>query len=431
MSKHSPRERRPFQIFRTNVFPDMRLIGLLLFVYSTIFLVQLQFSTNLLHDAGPVPKWPDPDEALSLRRWVILGGKPWLFRIVGPIFMGSLYRVLALLGTKPSLESFYAASSLILSSTNVILSFLYFKYFLSLKNRTAVFGVILYMMAFPVFFAQFWPTMTRVDDFLAYSFLLIGLMLLHSKRYWLFTFVIAVSVLTRETTLVLLFVVWNINSLDFRKKVMLSLVPIFAFLSIRLVVMVIGNPSSSYLAVGWRINREYFSQSVMFLFASFGVLWASFAVGWFKIRREYLAANSNRELLWRSAPLSVGTIVFTACTLAVIRETRILFLAFPWIIGITIMFVEDRNLLNNRPLRVLLFVVVLSVLITTALIAFDVCDALYWIPGVEIMSNANPERVIGDLQSAHYALNLLIVAGGTMAFGVGRLTRQNMAENAA
>lgn len=192
-----------------------------------------------------------------------------------------------------------------------------------------------------------------VEDPLAYVFLLGGLTALSKRDSLLFQCCVVLGVLTRETLLLLVVVRWLYIKESLTKKLLVSVPGLLSLIIVR--VALGGDIMYDPLAAGSRFNFQHPVEACVYVFATFGVLWLVAPFAW----REDTELRDT-PLNGRICLLVVLLIFLTSLYGGRLRETRLLFLAFPWIVVPSAVYIVTllKQLADTRVL-LKMFVVIL------------------------------------------------------------------------
>lgn len=226
----------------------------------------------------------------------------------------------------------FVAFNYLLTLAEAFLLYFFCARTLRLSRGAALLSVALVQLSFTHVFAFEYPVFV-IEDVLAYVFLLGGLMALSKRNTFWFQVCVVLGVLTRETLLILL-VVYFLYSHDSLLRKGIAAAP--GLLAFALPRLLLGNAAYDPLAVSLAVNLQRPAEAAVFVFAAFGVLWLAILFAW-------------REDLLSGTPLS-RTIGITAVVLILIasviggrlRETRLVFLAFPWIVVPSVAYVVSQ-----------------------------------------------------------------------------------------
>lgn len=200
-------------------------------------------------------------------------------------------------------------------------------------------GCILFLSSPPVTFAYIYPVHTREDP-LAYLLVILGMIAVFRSKV---TAVILISILgslTRETTLIVPFVYLFYTKDSLPVKFLVCLVSVSAIIGIR---VFLGYQSYNPLVEGWAFNLSRLPETVLFLFMVYGVLWLPGLAGIYERWKNRASLSYYWRVLVSSTPACLGLILGTNLIFARVREIRIAFLSFPWIIPMCLGWLEAHS----------------------------------------------------------------------------------------
>lgn len=303
-------------------------LAILTLLLICIFVVNILFRGNT-YLASPECFVNSSFSSISVRfgsppEWSLLGEglqSPYASRMLFRFFLVGLVRLF-------NLHS--VGIWLVFTSLNFIFSLLLtysLFYFSRSVFRLRVSGAFLasffYLISFTHIFAFEFPTWV-FEDILGYVFLINGIVALSKRHYWLFQLCIVGGILTRENLLILLVAFWLYDNSKLRTKLAMTVPAILAFLIPRLLC---GSGLYNPLDAGSIRNFQYPIESCGFLFATFGSMWIVAPIAWRNCSRfqdTLLSSNMCKMII---------LIIFLSTIIGGrLRETRLMFLAFPWII---------------------------------------------------------------------------------------------------
>jgi len=211
----------------------------------------------------------------------------------------------------------------VLSLAQAFLLYHYCTRALGTTRFAAALSVVLVHLSFTHVFAFEYPVYV-IEDLLAYVFLLGGLIALSKRKPLWFQVCLVLGVLTRETLLILLFVYWLYSSDSLVRKAGAAVLGLAAFVAPRLLV---GNMVYNPIEVSLAVNLQRPAEALIFVFAAFGVLWLVAPFAW---REDGSLVGTPLDPL--IAIWVVILILIASLVGGRLRETRLVFLAFPWIV---------------------------------------------------------------------------------------------------
>lgn len=234
-------------------------------------------------------------------------------------------------------------------------------------------GSILFVISFPILFAYNYPIFMREDP-LAYLLVVLGMIATIKDRPFLMIIASMFGSLTRETILIIPFVYFVTSQRPIHQKCFYAFMPILGFIAIRLALGYNHyNPLSKGQQFWYNIGHPV--ETFFFLFLSFGFMWflaLSQWLHWWKRRHD---TPHSTNALYKSAPWAFLLILLTNVFMAMVRENRISFLLFPWIIPLATFWLKSNYIyfknwvLNNDLFPYLfIFIVLLGIALNMLLI---------------------------------------------------------------
>lgn len=262
---------------------------------------------------GQPPDWSLWGEGLE---------SPYAFRFLFRFVCVSIARLLELKAF--GFWVMFVVLSYMLTVTQSLMLYRYSRVDLQLSKLSSALAISFVIFSFTSLFAYEFPVWV-FEDVLAYLFVLGGLMSLSARKSLLFQACVVLGVLTRETLLILVIVDWMYSKGKTVFERLIETIPGFlAFLIPRMLMSeIIYNP----LGAGSILNFKHPIEALVFLFATFGMLWFIGAVAW--QRDDSLNHTPFRGTI---SLLTVLIILLTSLVGGRLRETRLMFLAFPWIV---------------------------------------------------------------------------------------------------
>ncbi len=207
---------------------------------------------------------------------------------------------------------------------------------LGFSSRLSLVGVVVFLLLPPFLLAYTLPVHTR-EDMLAYLLLCLGLLLLIRKQYVSFVLTSIIGASCRETLLILpLVMLFFTRDLSFFKRALLASLPVVAWVLIRILVNTNHGSYNPLDGLEWNLNNP--TQVLGFAFVTFGPLW----IGWIRGSDLYGSSVSADKigLLARSALWALSLILLSTFLGGVYNEIRLLYLGFPWVITLSLHFVN-------------------------------------------------------------------------------------------
>lgn len=271
----------------------------------------------------------------ALYEWNLNQRAPFEYRLLFPAIVNGVWRITAQTNT-----SFYWSYVGVSFACGVGAALAFFQLLLSLgfSARRSLAGVGVFLLLPPMLLAYTLPVHTR-EDTLAYLLLCVGLLLLLRKRYLGFLLVSVAGASCRETLLILPFVLlFFTHDLSLVKRALLALLPVVVWVLIRVLVDTNHESYDPLDGLAWNLNNP--EQVVGFAFVTFGPLW----IGWIKGRPTQLQtavaekSGHGMRLLARSAPWVLLLILLSTLLGGIYNEIRLLYLGFPWVIALSLLF---------------------------------------------------------------------------------------------
>jgi len=222
----------------------------------------------------------------------------------------------------------------------LILGPLFFNYLRKLRfdRNWSLCGMLLFLTSFPILCAHFEPVHTW-DDFWMYLFTILAFMSVLDRKWYMTTLFFCLGCLAREQML-LFYPIWALMLWTLRRETP----PTRTFIFLVTPIIICGLP---HLLLGesvdpqrWQLitfnfaNEPRAADSVVSILNAFGFIWVVCVVALVRFR-SVTHSTSDRLLFW-------GTIVTVPLTLAVgifftlVRETRILFPPFVFVIPLSL-----------------------------------------------------------------------------------------------
>jgi hypothetical protein len=205
-------------------------------------------------------------------------------------------------------------------------------------------GCIIFLSSPPVALAYVYPVHTREDP-LAYLLVILGMIAVLRSEV---TAVILISILgslTRETTLIVPFVYLFYTKETLPVRFLVCLVSVSTMIGIR---FFLGYQSYNSLVEGWAFNLRRLPETILFLFMVYGVFWIPSLAGIYQRWKNRASLSYYWRILLSSTPACLGLILGTNLIFARIREIRIAFLSFPWIIPMALGWLEGNSSLLKQ-----------------------------------------------------------------------------------
>lgn len=282
--------------------------------------------------------------ASSLYEWHLNKKAPFEYRLLFPAIVQSLWKTTG--GGNTAFYWCYLVISL-LFLIGAALAFFQLLLELKLSRFLSLSGVTVFLLLPPLLLAYTLPVHTR-EDTLAYFLLCAGLIFLLRKQYLQFFMISVIGALCRETLLILPFVfLFFSKDFSFLKRGLIASFPIITWLALR--VLVETNKAAYDPLEGFKWNLANPIQVLVFAFITFGPLWMLWLGGQKHILRKKSEASCNEgiQMIAKSAPWALALILITTFLGGIYNEIRLLYLGFPWVISLSLVYVK----VNQTQLR--------------------------------------------------------------------------------
>jgi hypothetical protein len=311
-----------------------------IFLACIFSLITLVFAVNVLARTNTYISSPDRLVNALVRRvgqipsWTVWGEKleqPFPNRV---LFRFLYVGVARAFGLGPfGVWAEFVALNYALSLAQAFVLYFYCARTLALPRAVAALSVGLVHLSFTHVFAFEYPVYV-IEDLLAYLLLLGGLTALSERKHRLFLACLVLGVLTRETLLILLVVYWLHSRDSLVPKAVAAVLGVAAFAAPRLLL---GNMVYNPLQVSLSINLQRPVEALIFVFATFGVLWWTILLAW-RENRWLIGTPLDRSIaIWAVILILIASLVGGR-----LRETRLVFLAFPWIVIPSAAYLVDQ-----------------------------------------------------------------------------------------
>jgi hypothetical protein len=280
----------------------------------------------------------------------------WTFGLHKPLCFRPLYRwiTLAIFELMPYQDqwSFYrlyltlAGVSLFLAA----MSFHVLQRTLGFRPRQAVLGCLLMLCAFPVLFSHDVPTHTR-EDFLGYTMICVALTFAARDCWWGVALTAACGAWVRETCLLGVLPYFFISARPLWQRFSAYAIPGISLLLVRVLrnanqgVDEGGSYLIDLIGTSTLPAREFPAEALIYAFAAFGFVWG--AAGIHMLRNREVPALLRPPIVGLAALAVIGT----GWTLGMVRESRIVFILFPFLIPHAVLLLtgpELRRILRSK-----------------------------------------------------------------------------------
>jgi len=251
-------------------------------------------------------------------------------------------------------NAFYAVQYFLM----LLLSLAFFDYLkkLQISQSWSLVGVILFLLSFPIVAAHFEPVHTW-DDFWMYGFSILFLTALLKQEWLLSSVFFTLGCFAREQMLlfypILLLEVWQYRKSTNRIKIFSSL--LLSLLVYGIFYWLTYQPSDPKR---WELITYNFADgartadATISIWNSFGFMWLAGAVAFFRLWKKR-DESVYRFCFWGAVILVPLTLVM-GCFFTLVRETRILFPPFVYVIPLAVWAIKD-DLVTFSKVRPTLF----------------------------------------------------------------------------
>ena len=275
---------------------------------------------------------PDSPQDWSIQDWAVVKYRA-LFRLIVRGTWSTFFAPTDALG----FYSVFVGWSFLLFFGTIVALYYYLRA-LEFDKRWSFAGCLLFLASPPVLLAYKYPVYTREDP-LAYFLVVVGLIAAFRSRLWLVSVISAAAALTRETTLILPLAYFLSAEEPWRKRVLVWVPPVLAFVGIRMVWgLAVGDSFASSI-----LNFQTPGETAAFLFCVFGVLWLPYLSGLVDAWRKGVFPNQAWKVLTSSGLVVFALVMIATLTIARAREIRISFLLFPWAIPFALDWFRTRS----------------------------------------------------------------------------------------
>jgi hypothetical protein len=295
-------------------------------------------------------------------RWMWHQEAPFRYRVLGKLPVWAAWNLVGKAGGSGSFYIIYLIWSFLCLGAAVIALYSFLRLLLrdleGEGGKLSLFGCLLFLSAPPVLFAYKFPLHTSPNDFLGYFLTVLGVSMVIRERPGRMSLVSCLAALCRETTLVVPLVYLLFSRDSWRRRMVLSLLPVAVLAAVRVVWWSAYRPLE-----GLSYNLAYPIEAFAFLFLLFGPLWVPALAG---LREPILRTDAHRRDLAGTLPcVSILLVVFTVL-FGRIREIRILFILFIYAIPLALVRLagcRERIRRLTRSFRYWLYVLVAAVFV--------------------------------------------------------------------
>jgi hypothetical protein len=274
----------------------------------------------------------------SLYQYKLSNKAPFKYRILFPTIVKTTHRVV--FGSTNSIGFYYTYKfwSLLFYALSPCLLF-YLMTIAGFNNGLSFLGAIIFILLPPMLMAYTLPVHTREDP-LAYTILISGLICLVKEKRWLFLLIAVAGALCRETLLLLpMLYFFFANDTNIIRRLFISGAPVLTWLALRISM---GHEEYD-VTEGFKWNNNNPEQVIGFLFVTFNVCWVAFVFFVLRYKMKVLTSNKVRSFFFKSSLLTLFVILVTTYLGGIYNEIRLLYLLAPWMILITLDFLETHG----------------------------------------------------------------------------------------
>jgi hypothetical protein len=254
-----------------------------------------------------------PAKYRLLFKWIVKGTWSVLFPESGAM---GFYRIYVFW----SFLFFYAA----------FVAFYFFLKGLDFSKTASFVGCLLFLASPPVLMAYRFPVHTREDP-LGYLLIVLGLIAVFKSKPLMVVLISVLGGFTRETTLMVPFVYFVALAEPMRKKLLVCAPPVLVVV----LIWLLSGKSYTYNPLAVRTVR-YPLETVASIFLVFGFLWIPGLLELRAMRRSKRLRNEAWRILATTAPVVLLIVLGISLFLTRVREMRISFVLFPWMIPLAL-----------------------------------------------------------------------------------------------
>lgn len=205
-------------------------------------------------------------------------------------------------------------------------------------SREAMLGVAAFLLGFPVLFAYDIPIHTR-EDLLGYAAIALTLVFVVRDQPAAVGLLGAIGVTVRETCLLGVLPYALVSRRPWPQRLLAYAPGGVAWLAVRVAQAPPGGSRYEYVAISTAPTLEWPGEAALYLFATFGALWVAAGLRLFADPRP-----PRHPLLSRPAALlALVAVAATGWTMGMIREARITYVLFPFVIPLALdLVLSDR-----------------------------------------------------------------------------------------
>lgn len=210
---------------------------------------------------------------------------------------------------------------------------------LSFSIKQRLLGCLLFLSSFPILFAYNYPVYTREDP-LGYLLVVLSLIATTSSNPSYFILFTTLGVMTRDTTLVVPVCYLFFGNETVQRRIIRTFPSFMVFLFLRLLL---GPQFYDPYEGGSYFNFRYPLDALLFLFLTFGVIWLLALLRLWELLKVRIFLSNQRYRLYLYTPLAIVLVLSTHICLAIVRENRISFLLFPFLIPWALDWISEHS----------------------------------------------------------------------------------------
>lgn len=306
----------------------------------------------------------------------------------------------------PLKESFYTLQYILV----LLLGPLFYNYLktLGFERNWSLVGLALLMLSFPILCAHFEPVHTW-DDKWMYGFVILTFVALLKGNWLAASLFFTLGCFTREQMLLfypIFFLegIWNRQKLGMKKLLLGLLIPVVIYGLYILLVNQSPNASRWSLFFFNFENSARAADSIVSLWNSFGFLWFLAAVGAVSLIQR--RSEPRYRLLFWGVIITVPLTLFVGIFFTYVRETRILFPPFVFLIPLAL--IALKNLWDSLPAEKSKTFWIITACSAALLITAGVLIAPYLWPEFDYGSSSKLRR---DFAGVQIGLSMLLLVG--------------------
>ncbi|MDP7168954.1 MAG: hypothetical protein QF701_14550 [Nitrospinota bacterium] len=184
------------------------------------------------------------------------------------------------------------------------------------------------------------------NDMLAYNLILLGLISIAKEKFYWFLLFGILGLLTREPAGMLFFqysanqyYLKGLKGIISRKSFLTALVVLCTVITVRIIY---HEEPFDRVEAGLYFNISNLTESIVFIFITFGPLWFIGISGYRLVisGTDANEINEHRYFILKSAPFMIVITLISAFLLAHVREIRVLHISFLWLMVLCLQLIE-------------------------------------------------------------------------------------------